>query len=413
MNVKVGMTDGQDLGQWCYVSAQCGGAHPVNEHVSWKQCESGKDVLSREKSVQELLRMADDNDLLYPVLFKGAYLTWDSTDWANMKYYMKKNNGKLNHYSFPPAVRTKMDVHRKSGNPVIFAGPGGGMPFGVWEGDDLYEINENLDFTMWKMANGVDFFLKPSKMANISLYMGAPGISLQVKHDFSACSCLPWQKTYQEEKVKCGESNEVGPVQGNNTGEGDKNFNCRPFYESIKEPICMNVKVGMTDGQDLGQWCYVSAQCGGAHPVNEHVSWKQCESGKDVLSREKSVQELLRMADDNDLLYPVLFKGAYLTWDSTDWANMKYYMKKNNGKLNHYSFPPAVRTKMDVHRKSGNPVIFAGPGGGMPFGVWEGDDLYEINENLDFTMWKMANGVDFFLKPSKMANISLYAARAH
>eukprot|EP00747_Dinoflagellata_sp_TGD_P169761 gnl/TRDRNA2_/TRDRNA2_199604_c0_seq1.p1 gnl/TRDRNA2_/TRDRNA2_199604_c0~~gnl/TRDRNA2_/TRDRNA2_199604_c0_seq1.p1 ORF type:complete len:286 (-),score=52.52 gnl/TRDRNA2_/TRDRNA2_199604_c0_seq1:139-996(-) len=200
----------------------------------------------------------------------------------------------------------------------------------------------------------------------------------------SSCQCKKWKPTYQSDAVTCGKNVEFYFVN-QKTEQDDATLEslrpyvgdefCTRFYEAIDDDFCVNINMGL----DQGQWCFVDSACtnlngGGRVRNNEKVSWKKCARDKDKMLREYSPEELATLAETAHLDLGLLHKMSYPLLKGHLWKDVAAF----------WNLPVDV---LD-HMPEGLETFFPGPDGLTALHQWiaprwgTGEGHIDISEEL-------------------------------
>lgn len=219
------------------------------------------------------------------------------------------------------------------------------------------------------------------------------------------CTCLNWNQTYSSHRAICGEGHELflATKLGISTIRAKLLMNsefCLNFYKRIDDNVCINVNMGNEPGKWYsGQWCYVSASCDSASPVQSapDVRVKMCTDGHDKMLRNMSPEDLHAYARAVDFDVGLLVKMAYPVDQDVKWHLAKGFFGQS----------PNLQMSSDQVEKlqgiitSGQPVVLDSHDGHPPFAVVQGrkaylvelDEAHFIRGHMNtLTTWKCVHG---------------------
>ncbi|CAK0894544.1 unnamed protein product [Prorocentrum cordatum] len=170
-----------------------------------------------------------------------------------------------------------------------------------------------------------------------------------------ACDCLPWAGVYYDRLAACGRAQELyflskfgfsAAYAATEPISGLPHKVCNDFLKNLKDASCINVDLlpFPADDNTDKQWCYVSNDCdvlnGGEDATNtmgfqqagwnnlqsvSNLSWKKvCDQASgDVILKYKTVEELIALAEANDVSKSRMMRLAYpvlnATWSEAMW----------------------------------------------------------------------------------------------
>jgi len=169
-----------------------------------------------------------------------------------------------------------------------------------------------------------------------------------------ACDYMQWAGVYYDHLADCGRAMEIyflskygfsAAYAATEPISGLPHKVCNDFLKNIKETSCINVDLLPFPADEMTdkQWCYVANDCdvlnGGQDATNtmgfqqagwnnlvsvSNLSWKICDQASgDVILKYKSVEELITMAETNDVSKSRIMQLAYpilnVTWPDAMW----------------------------------------------------------------------------------------------
>jgi hypothetical protein len=333
-------------GSWCYVSAECKAAGtPVNEEVSLKNCQEGKDVLLSALTPAEIVAFSQENNLDATLAFGYAYTHFDEST----KNAKEKVASIMKEYGVDtpnPTPITIWDTQTDDGMWQKHYVVHGTQHLALALSDAIYEGVPPLMISKgqwWRpiciesgdVATGCG-----GDPAYSSFWMDKEPAKLNAEQE--SCECLPWAELYKTKKVTCGQGLELTFMDGEIPDEKEiRPLNdpmvgvlkahdaaisgefCEGFFEKIKTNHCVNKKFRM--GQEEvkqsygGSWCYVSAKCknlnGGVQVPGTDVSYKTCTAGQDRQLRDMEPRDLVQYGLAQDLEVSVVAGFGYGTVD--------------------------------------------------------------------------------------------------
>jgi hypothetical protein len=194
--------------------------------------------------------------------------------------------------------------------------------------------------------------------------------------------------------------------------EGGGQEMCTTFYERIPDAYCMNIQQG-PDITRYPQWCYVDAECMPANSnstsdgfINDRVSWKFCTPEKDVMTREKTVEENLRWAERNDIMPALFMKMAYPVYPGWTWEQVKPYVDEAGDTVDVSDFPESLQSGLRELVESESPVVFDSRDHHPPHGIIEGQRVFA--SEMNWTSFR--KGSDPWAHPYQMNTVTLIKA---
>jgi len=238
------------------------------------------------------------------------------------------------------------------------------------------------------------------------------------------CGCLNWAETFYKRKAYCGRAMELYFLTKNgfNTGyaatepiTGLPHKVCWDFFANFISNACVNVDLlpFPADNETGKQWCYVRQDCqelnGGRFATNaagfqeaawsnnagaSFSHWKYCEAGQDDMLKEKTVQEIIDLAESSDVSVSRLLRLAYPAVEIR-WAEATYFYERLNAEyaegltvaemLRRMPVPsgwdPSAEAKEGTLRliaSSGQATVLDSPGHSDEFHVAVGRSVYSV-----------------------------------